>query len=54
MKIVAESDAKRFPTDVIDHIGKPEGKYHFALGVYGENLEQSHVGLRIKKTLSEK
>lgn len=43
MKVMRESDLKRFPTDVIEIIGKPEGKYHFALGVYGENFEQSHV-----------
>ncbi len=54
MKVMRESDLKRFPTDVIEIIGKPEGKYHFALWVYGENFEQSHVWLRIKKTLSEK
>jgi tRNA G10 N-methylase Trm11 len=54
MQIQRESDLKRFPTDVIEIIGKPDGKYHFALWVYGENFEQSHVWLRIKKTLSEK
>ena len=54
MKIVANTNPGKFPTDVIEIIGKPEGKFHFALGAYGETLEQSHVGLRIKKTLSEK
>lgn len=54
MKILGETEARKFPTDVIETIGKPEGKFHFALGAYGETLEQSHVGLRIKKTLGEK
>ena len=35
MRLIGETDEKRFPTDVIREIGKPEGKYNFALGVYG-------------------
>ncbi|GAB0174209.1 MAG: TRM11 family methyltransferase [Candidatus Altimarinota bacterium] len=54
MKVLQETETKKFATDVIEHIGKPEGKFHFALGVYGEDFEQNHVGLRIKKTLGEK
>lgn len=54
MKILRGTELKKFPTDVIEIIGKPEGKFHFALGAYGENFEQSNTGLRIKKTISEK
>jgi hypothetical protein len=54
MKILGETEARKFPTDVIETIGKPEGKFHFALGAYGTDLEQSNIGLRIKKTLGEK
>jgi hypothetical protein len=31
MRLIGESDEKTFPTDVIREIGKPEGKYTFAL-----------------------
>jgi hypothetical protein len=34
MRIVDETDEGRFPTDIIRGIGKPEGKYTFALGSY--------------------
>lgn len=54
MKVIQKTEPKKFATDVIEIIGKPEGKFHFALGAYGENFEQSNIGLRIKKTLSEK
>ena len=54
MKIIGETEARKFPTDVIEIIGKPEGKFHFALGAYGTDFEQNNIGLRIKKTLGEK
>lgn len=53
MRILGETDEKRFPTDVISAIGQPEGKYTFALGVYGLEYRLSDIGLRIKKTLVE-
>ncbi len=53
MRLVGETDEKRFPTDVIREIGKPEGKYVFALGVYGGEFRLSDIGLRIKKTLKD-
>lgn len=53
IRILSETDEKRFPTDVIREIGSPEGKYTFALGVYGGEFRLSDIGLRIKKTLSE-
>lgn len=31
MRLIGETEEKRFPTDVIREIGKPEGKYVFAL-----------------------
>lgn len=53
MRLIGETDEKRFPTDVIREIGKPEGKYVFALGVYGGEFRLSDIGLRIKKTLKD-
>lgn len=59
MKIVSETDEKRFPTDVIHHIQDARsqmpdgGKITFALGSYGLELRLSDIGLRIKKTLQE-
>jgi tRNA G10 N-methylase Trm11 len=53
MRLIGETDEKKFPTDVIHAIGKPEGKYTFALGSYGVEYRSSDIGLRIKKTLSE-
>jgi len=45
-----------FPTDVISIIEsrKDESKIHFALGAYETEFRLSDIGLRIKKTLSEK
>ncbi len=53
MRLIGETEEKRFPTDVIREIGKPEGKYVFALGVYGGEFRLSDIGLRIKKTLKD-
>ncbi len=54
MKIVWESDDKRFATDVIEQIKKKsEGKITFALGAYGLEYRTSDIGLRIKKSLSD-
>ncbi len=53
MRVIGETDEKRFPTDVIRAIGKPEGKYNFALGVYGGEYRLSDIGLRVKKTLHD-
>ena len=53
MRLIGETDEKRFPTDVIREIWKPEGKYGFALGVYGGEFRLSDIGLRIKKTLKD-
>ena len=53
MRVIDETDEKRFPTDIIREIGKPEGKYTFALGSYGCEYRLSDIGLRIKKTLQE-
>ncbi len=53
MRVLDQTDEKRFPTDVISAIGQPEGKYTFALGVYGLEYRLSDIGLRIKKTLVE-
>jgi tRNA G10 N-methylase Trm11 len=54
IRIVGETDEGRFPTDVIATIGKPDWKYTFAIGSYGVEYRSSDIGLRIKKTLSEK
>jgi tRNA G10 N-methylase Trm11 len=66
MKIISETDMKRFPTDVIAHIRerqshldekdiekKESRKITFALGSYGVDFPVSNIGLRIKKTLQE-
>jgi tRNA G10 N-methylase Trm11 len=53
MRLIGETDEKRFPTDVIREIGKPEGKYTFALWVYGGEFRLSDIGLRIKSTLKD-
>jgi tRNA G10 N-methylase Trm11 len=53
MRLIGETEEKRFPTDVIREIGKPEGKYVFALWVYGGEFRLSDIGLRIKKTLKD-
>jgi hypothetical protein len=56
MKVISETDTKRFPTDVIAHIrktGNTAGKNTFALGAYGLDFQLSNIGLRIKKTLQE-
>lgn len=55
IELIAETDEKRFPTDVISEIrahGK-DGKMNFALGAYGLEYRLSDIGLRIKKTLSD-
>lgn len=55
IELIAETDEKRFPTDVIREIraqGK-DGKMNFALGAYGLEYRLSDIGLRIKKTLSD-
>ena len=54
MEILGETTEEKFPTDIISHIGKPNGKYTFALGAYGLEYRLSDIGLRIKKTLTEK
>jgi tRNA G10 N-methylase Trm11 len=53
MRVLSETEEKKFPTDVIQAIGKPEGKYTFALWVYGGEYKLSDIGLRIKKTLMD-
>ncbi len=53
IRLIGETDEKKFPTDVIREIGNPSGKYTFALGVYGGEYRLSDIGLRIKKTLQE-
>lgn len=53
IRIIGETDEKKFPTDVIREVGKPTGKYTFALGVYGGEFRLSDIGLRIKKTLQD-
>lgn len=57
IRIIDETDEKRFPTDVIQSIentAKQWSKITFALGTYGLEYRVSDIGLRIKKTLSEK
>lgn len=58
IKILGETDTKRFPTDVIAHIQSQWeakwGKLTFALGSYGIDFPVSNIGLRIKKTLQER
>lgn len=77
MKIVGETDPKRFPTDVIRLLedithgiternasiqslndskipSLQSTKITFALGSYGIDFQLSNIGLRIKKTLSER
>ena len=77
MKIVGETDPKRFPTDVIRLLEDAthriternatiqslndskipilqSTKITFALGAYGLDYPLSNIGLRIKKTLSER
>jgi tRNA G10 N-methylase Trm11 len=51
MRVVSETEEKKFPTDIIQAIGKPLVKYTFALWVYGGEYKLSDIGLRIKKTL---
>lgn len=53
IKIIGETDEKRFPMDVIDHLRSNQGKGDFALGAYGMEFRLSDIGLRIKKTLQE-
>lgn len=53
IKIIGTSSEKTFPTDVIDHLRKNQGKGDFALGAYGIEFRLSDIGLRIKKTLQE-
>ncbi len=53
MRIVSETDEKKFPTDVIHAIWKPSGKYNFALWVYGGEYRLSDIWLRVKKTLQD-
>ena len=59
MKVIGDTDEKRFPTDVIHHIQdarsrvSDSGKITFALGSYGLEFRLSDIGLRIKKTLQE-
>ncbi|MDD2693690.1 MAG: hypothetical protein PHY14_02055 [Candidatus Gracilibacteria bacterium] len=61
IKILGETDTKRFPTDVIHEIQSSKGKIQnsggkvtFALGSYGIDFPVSNIGLRIKKTLQER
>jgi hypothetical protein len=43
MRILSETDEKKFPTDIIHTVGKPSGKYNFALGVYGGEYRLSDI-----------
>ncbi len=54
--ILDHTTASSFPTDVISIIenGRHDGKIHFALGAYETEFRLSDIGLRIKKTLSER
>lgn len=55
IKILGETDEKRFPTDVIGYISESQAtKADFALGAYGVEFRLSDIGLRIKKTLMER
>lgn len=55
IKILSETDEKRFPTDVIAYIEKQwNKKVDFALGAYEKEYRLSDIGLRIKKTLGER
>jgi tRNA G10 N-methylase Trm11 len=56
MRVICETDEKKFPTDVIREIGNAQvghesGKITFALWVYWGEYRLSDIGLRIKKTL---
>jgi hypothetical protein len=64
MRVVGETDEKRFPTDVIREVlesrsqepkstNPPSSKLHFALGAYDLDCRLSDIGLRMKKTLGE-
>lgn len=54
--ITGESSPETFPTDTIALISgqRHESKITFALGAYGLEYRLSDIGLRIKKTLTEK
>lgn len=56
IEILDHTTQSSFPTDVISIIenGKHDGKIHFALGAYETEFRLSDIGLRIKKTLSER
>lgn len=55
IKILGETDEKRFPTDVIGYLTDSKAiKADFALGAYGVKFRLSDIGLRIKKTLMER
>ncbi len=57
MRIISETDERKFPTDVISQVENTEkksGKITFALWAYGLEYRASDVGLRIKKALTEK
>jgi len=56
IRVLGETDPKRFPTDVIAQIKKhhsPPHKLNFALGSYGTPYPLSDIGLRVKKTLHQ-
>lgn len=54
--ITGESSPETFPTDTIALISgqRHESKITFALGAYGLEYRLSDIGLRVKKTLTEK
>lgn len=56
IKILSEIEPQAFPTTVLEHIYSTHtpGKLSFALGSYGTNLPISEMGMRMKKSLSEK
>ncbi len=56
IEILGETSRERFPTDALSYLRShhTDGKNTFALGSVGAEMQLQSMGLRIKKTLTEK